>query len=226
MTYPIPIGILKIKYVQCDKCRKISKGANMNQKTNNRELILDCALDLFYRKGYEGVGVQEIATKAGVTKPTLYHYFKSKYGLLESLLSEKVDPILDSLSLATDIQADFSHKLFKMAENYFDMIFTNKEVFFFMLGLQYASKESDGHKAIKPYALRLMKLFTDVFDRESSYLGNMNGRQEQFAIGFMGILNYYLLVYYERNADKEVMSVISQGEITSLVHQFMHGIFS
>ncbi len=88
------------------------KGKYMNQKTNNRELILDCALDLFYRKGYEGVGVQEIATKAGVTKPTLYYYFKSKYGLLECLLKEKVDPILDGLNLAVDIQADFSYKLF------------------------------------------------------------------------------------------------------------------
>ena len=198
----------------------------MNQKTNNRELILDCALDLFYRKGYEGVGVQEIATAAGITKPTLYYYFKSKYGLLECLLREKVDPILDGLTLVADIQEGFSYKLFRLAEDYFNMIFTNKEIFFFMLGLQYSSKESDGHKAIRPYAARMMKLFTDVFDRESGYLGNMNGRQEQFAIGFMGILNYYLLVYYERNADKDVLPVISQGEISSLVHQFMHGIFS
>lgn len=198
----------------------------MNQKTNNREVIIDCALDLFYRKGYEGVGVQEIATAAGVTKPTLYYYFKSKYGLLECLLTEKVEPILESLEQASQIQGDISYKLFRVAENYFSNIVTDKKIFFFMLGLQYSSKESDGHNAIMPYAAKMMKIFTDIFDRESRSLGNMNKRQEQFAIGFMGILNYYLLVYYERNSDKEAMPVIGQSEISSLVHQFMHGIFS
>lgn len=207
----------------------MSKGENMNQKTNNRELILDCALDLFYRKGYEGVGVQEIATAAGITKPTLYYYFKSKYGLLECLLNEKVEPMLHNLEAMAELPGDISHKLFKVAENYFSNIITDKKMFFFMLGLQYSSKESDGHKAIMPYATKMMKIFTDIFDKASSFLGNMNGRQEQFAIGFMGILNYYLLVYYQRNEaieDEEAMPVISQGEISSLVHQFMHGIFS
>ena len=43
------------------------------------------ALQLFYEKGYDAIGVQEIADAAGVTKPTLYHYFGSKYGLLETV---------------------------------------------------------------------------------------------------------------------------------------------
>ena len=49
---------------------------------DNRERILQCALELFYAKGYDAVGVQEIAQKAGITKPTLYYYFGSKYGLI------------------------------------------------------------------------------------------------------------------------------------------------
>ena len=55
---------------------------------DNRERILQCALELFYAKGYDAVGVQEIAQKAGITKPTLYYYFGSKYGLLETLLTK------------------------------------------------------------------------------------------------------------------------------------------
>ena len=53
---------------------------------DNRELLLDAALDLFYAKGYDAVGVQEIVDRAGVTKPTLYYYFGSKIGLLRNLL--------------------------------------------------------------------------------------------------------------------------------------------
>ena len=40
---------------------------------DNQERIMECALDLFYAKGYDAVGVQEIAETAGITKPTLYY---------------------------------------------------------------------------------------------------------------------------------------------------------
>lgn len=35
---------------------------------DNKELILKSALDLFYAKGYDAVGVQEIVDKAGISK--------------------------------------------------------------------------------------------------------------------------------------------------------------
>ena len=51
---------------------------------DNREKILNCALELFHARGYDAVGVQEIAETAGVTKPTLYYYFRNKRGLMHS----------------------------------------------------------------------------------------------------------------------------------------------
>ena len=57
---------------------------------DNREAILSEALHLFYVRGYDAVGVQEIVDAAGVTKPTLYYYFGSKKGLLESLFEHPV----------------------------------------------------------------------------------------------------------------------------------------
>lgn len=38
---------------------------------DNKEVLLQVALDLFHAKGYDAVGIQEIVDKAGVTKPTL-----------------------------------------------------------------------------------------------------------------------------------------------------------
>ena len=38
---------------------------------DNRDMLMQVALDLFYSKGYDAVGVQEIVDKSGVTKPTL-----------------------------------------------------------------------------------------------------------------------------------------------------------
>jgi len=51
-----------------------------------RRLILDAAYELFYRKGFNRVGVDEIAPASGVTKRSLYYHFKSKDELLASVL--------------------------------------------------------------------------------------------------------------------------------------------
>ena len=55
----------------------------MTEKSSTRETILAGALDLFADRGYSGVGVEELAASAGVTKPTLYHYFGNKQGVLK-----------------------------------------------------------------------------------------------------------------------------------------------
>jgi len=48
--------------------------------------ILDSAYELFYRKGYSRVGVDEIAAFAAVTKRSLYYHFRSKDDLLAAVL--------------------------------------------------------------------------------------------------------------------------------------------
>lgn len=51
-----------------------------------RRHILNCAYDLFYRKGFGRVGVDGIAAAASVTKRTLYYHFESKDELLAAVL--------------------------------------------------------------------------------------------------------------------------------------------
>jgi len=52
------------------------------------ERIFETARDLFYREGIRAVGVDEIVTRAGVTKPSLYRSFKSKDDLVAAVLRE------------------------------------------------------------------------------------------------------------------------------------------
>src|ERR1700730_3624947 len=50
------------------------------------ERILTTALDLFAVKGYDATSVREICGAAGITRPTLYHFYGSKEGVLRALL--------------------------------------------------------------------------------------------------------------------------------------------
>jgi len=51
-----------------------------------RPLVLDAALPLFARDGYDAVSMQALADAAGVSKPVLYSCFASKDELFDSLL--------------------------------------------------------------------------------------------------------------------------------------------
>ena len=69
---------------------------------DNRSTILGHALDLFASRGYDAVGVQEIVDAAGITKPTLYHYFGSKLGLPNTVLEEHFSVLHRSVERAAD----------------------------------------------------------------------------------------------------------------------------
>jgi AcrR family transcriptional regulator len=53
---------------------------------NSRERLVETAIDIFAEKGYAGTSVREIVDRAGVSKPVLYYYFKSKEGLFLAIL--------------------------------------------------------------------------------------------------------------------------------------------
>lgn len=50
-----------------------------------RNVIFERAVDLFLEKGFRGTSMNQIAEACGVSKPALYHYFRNKSHLLETL---------------------------------------------------------------------------------------------------------------------------------------------
>jgi TetR/AcrR family transcriptional regulator len=53
-----------------------------------RKRLLSGATGLFASKGYAATTVREIVERAGVTKPVLYYYFRSKEGIYLDLMRE------------------------------------------------------------------------------------------------------------------------------------------
>ena len=57
---------------------------------SNAERILQDGWELFQQKGYLGVSVDEICQRCGLTKPTLYYYFKNKENLFVEVLLRRL----------------------------------------------------------------------------------------------------------------------------------------
>jgi AcrR family transcriptional regulator len=68
--------------------------------------IRETARDLFYRQGIRAVGVDEIVTRAGVTKPSLYRSFPSKAELAAAYLRDHGEAGLRRFNAAMDKRPD------------------------------------------------------------------------------------------------------------------------
>lgn len=66
------------------------------QKEKTR-LILSAALEIFASYGFRGTTIDQIAAKAGLSKPNLLYYFDSKEAIHEQLLEDLLDTWLDPL---------------------------------------------------------------------------------------------------------------------------------
>ena len=63
----------------------------------NREIILDAALEVFSLHGFRGATLDQIAEVAGLSKPNLLYYFRSKEEVHTALLTGLLDTWLDPL---------------------------------------------------------------------------------------------------------------------------------
>ena len=78
-----------------EDCVKPRKATRI--QIRNQERILDGALSVFAKTGFRGATVDELAKAAGMTKPNLLYYFKSKKTLyvavLEFVLERWLEPL-------------------------------------------------------------------------------------------------------------------------------------
>jgi AcrR family transcriptional regulator len=63
-----------------------------------REQLLEVGRKLFADKGFEGTSVEEIAAKAGVSKPVVYEHFGGKEGLYAVVVDREIRTLLDGIT--------------------------------------------------------------------------------------------------------------------------------
>ncbi|MCU7495669.1 MAG: TetR/AcrR family transcriptional regulator [Ignavibacteria bacterium] len=187
---------------------------------DNRENILSVALRLFSSSGYDSVGVQEIVDEAGITKPTLYHYFGSKRGLLDALLEKHFSALLTSVREAASYQGDLPLTLQKVVEAFFQFVKQQKDFYRMQLAMCFSGPESETLEASSRYNRELILILEEMFLKASGDHGNMKGRHKRYAFTFLGIINNYITLYLGNHI------TLDSREAFLAVHQFSHGIYS
>jgi AcrR family transcriptional regulator len=81
------------------------RGGRLPRK-QRRAQLLESALEVFVRQGYHAAAMDDIAERAGVSKPVLYQHFPGKLELYLALLDTSCELIVDNCRAALEATHD------------------------------------------------------------------------------------------------------------------------
>lgn len=99
---------------------------------DRREQVIDAAIGVFARRGFEGATTAEIAAKVGVSQPYLFRLFPSKKDLFLAASERNMDDTLDLLRSSAGGKTG-DEAMHEMAEAYQAMLDSNRDWLLMML---------------------------------------------------------------------------------------------
>jgi AcrR family transcriptional regulator len=95
---------------------------NRLPRHERRRQLLDAALEVFVTRGYHAAAMDEIAERAGVSKPVLYQHFPGKLELYLALLDESVDTLVEAVRDALRSNPDNKQRVAATFGAYFEYV--------------------------------------------------------------------------------------------------------
>jgi AcrR family transcriptional regulator len=92
-------------HVSVEQDQQRPRGGRMPRKARRAQL-LESALEVFVAQGYHAAAMDDIAERAGVSKPVLYQHFPGKLDLYLALLDASCDQIIANCRRALDSTTD------------------------------------------------------------------------------------------------------------------------
>jgi AcrR family transcriptional regulator len=99
----------------------------------DKQLIFELAAGIFTKKGYHKTTVEEIAAAVGVSKGTIYYYFKNKEELYLAILREGVDLFHGELLKAAERAVSPQEKIKELIRGHFIFCEQEKDLVFLFL---------------------------------------------------------------------------------------------
>jgi len=94
-----------------------------------RRQLLGAAQEVFVAQGYHAAAMDEIAERAGVSKPVLYQHFPGKLELYLALLDESVEELVGIVQEALSSTTDNKQRVPATFQAFFDFVSSSGEAF-------------------------------------------------------------------------------------------------
>ena len=194
----------------------------VDERSEKAEAILLGALEAFTVQGYAAASMSQIAATAGVSKPTLYSYFKDKEGLftalIEQILARARHP-LDSLTIGHDPHA-FPEDVFRQIARTVVTEFASNQRLLLLMRL-IIGESGRFPELAKTFVREIEK---PMFDQISAYLKfhpNVQVKDPMVTARiFVGALVHYLLIQYVLHGE-EIVPLAGDRMIDGIVSRMM-----
>ena len=104
------------------------RGGRLPRHQRRRQL-LEAAQEVFVARGYHATAMDDIAERAGVSKPVLYQHFPGKLELYLALLDHHGDALVATVRTAMDATTDNKERVHRAMQAYFDFVDAQGEAF-------------------------------------------------------------------------------------------------
>jgi AcrR family transcriptional regulator len=98
-------------------------------RSARRKQLLEAAQEVFVAQGYHAAAMDDIAERAGVSKPVLYQHFPGKLELYLALLDTHCDAIVAKVRTAMSASTDNKQRVAGAMTAYFDFVDHESEAF-------------------------------------------------------------------------------------------------
>lgn len=188
---------------------------------SKKDEIMEIALDLFSEQGYEACGIASVVEGAGVSKPTMYHYFGSKEGLLASIYERYFSELMDLLKNCNEDGKDIIRLFQNIVRIYYQFSKTYPKFFWLSSHLRKSPMKSKSREIVQKFYEEEEQWLTEKIQEVSLYHTNLLKKETFLAISFLSFVNGYLEFRLSREMD-----LPEEEEVLKLTKQFLYGIFS
>jgi AcrR family transcriptional regulator len=101
--------------------RMPARGTRLSRSARRAQLLV-AARDVFAAQGYHAAAMDDIAEKAGVSKPVLYQHFPGKLELYRALLTTYADELVNRVREAIDHTQENRERVHAAVAAYFDFV--------------------------------------------------------------------------------------------------------
>jgi AcrR family transcriptional regulator len=161
----------------------VSRRGNRMPRDERRGQLLAAASEVFVDRGYHAAGMDEIADRAGVSKPVLYQHFTSKLELYLAVLALHIDKMVSGVRQALRTTTDNRQRVRAAVAAFFDFIEHDGQGYRLIFENDYVSE---------PQVAAQVKVATEactdaVFDLISHDSGLEPHRARMIAVGLVSI---------------------------------------
>jgi AcrR family transcriptional regulator len=155
-------------------------------RSNDR--ILQKALELFSERGYDATSVREICEAAGVTKPTLYHFYGSKEGVYRAIVEGALERFSAEVMRTLSGEGSARDRLRRMSRAYVDAAVREPDLARFLMALIHNSPRSAPATDFAGFYGGILKQVARVIDAAVATGELAAGPTEVRLLVFMGAL--------------------------------------